>query len=361
MRRRLKLWTLVACPLLGLLLAEGIVRAIPVSVVPQPESRGLLFRVSRIPGLTFENRPGALRTTTYRDGAGGEPRVVEHRVNAQGFRGPVVEGPAPSGTFRIACVGDSHTFGAGVGEGEAWPAVLRSLAAADPAHFGEAVERVEVLNGGVNAYDTEREVLLLRHRILDLEPDLVLLQYHANDTSPRNALGWKPPFDDPLWQLAAPDRDDWVRTLRERSRLADVALDRIRSWRGARDESGLALKGYGEDEEGWTRVTRVLLDARDLLRERGIAFGVVLFPSLSSAGPHLASHAAFERVRGFCESSGIPVHDGEPDLLALARLEARSLAELRVHPHDPHAGPRAHAAFAAGVHGWLPSFLRSSP
>ena len=360
-RARTRLWVLAASLLSGLLLAEVAVRATSIDVVPQPETRGLLFRVSLAPGLTFENRPGAVRTTVYRERARGPERVVEHRVNAQGFRGPLVEGSPPPGTYRIACVGDSHTFGAGVGEGESWPAVLRALGAAEPSWFGAGVRRVEVLNAGVNAYDTRREVTLLRNRVLPLEPDLVLLQFHANDTRPRNAVGWKPPFDDPLWRLSAPDRHDWIGVLREYSRAVDVVLDRVRSRSGARDESGLSMAGYGAEDEGWIRATEALLEARDLLRARGIAFGVVLFPSLHPSGPHLASHEAFERVREFCTRADIAVYDGEPTLLALARDEGGSVADLRVHPHDPHAGPRAHAAVARGVYGWLPSLLRAGP
>src|SRR4051812_26327091 len=60
------------------------------------------------------------------------PRIVERgaTVNAMGFRGAAFAEPKRPGGYRIAVVGDSFTFGVGVGDDETLPAHLqRELAA----------------------------------------------------------------------------------------------------------------------------------------------------------------------------------------------------------------------------------------
>lgn len=363
MRPSRKLLIALLSPFAGLFLAEGLVRVMEGEAIPQPVARGILFQVSKTPGLTFENRPGATRRIEYRASIRAEPRVVEHRVNQQGLRGPLVDSEGTR-DYRILCLGDSHTFGAGVGEGETWPDVLRDLSNEEARRVKADSGPIEVLNAGVNAYDTRREVILLRDALPSFEPDMVLLQYHVNDVHARNGIGFKPGFDDWLWKLSAPDREDWIGDLRRKSKLADLLLDRVRSARGARDESGVTMVGYSDGDEGWLAVSGALIEARDLLRERDVEFAVLLFPSLLQHGKDLSSHRAFHQVAEFCRANGIKVYDAEPELIEAARGQGRSIDELRVHPHDPHAGPQAHAAFATGVLRWMreshmgPSFLR---
>ena len=72
---------------------------------------------------------------------------------------------------RLAAIGDSFTFGVGVDDGE---------------RFSESIEAdlssVEVLNFGMNGYGTDQELEVLRHEVLDYQPDVVLcVTYLGND------------------------------------------------------------------------------------------------------------------------------------------------------------------------------------
>ena len=71
----------------------------------------LLLERLRPPGLVYP--PG--RTLSYRT----HEFASEVRINALGFRGRLPEEPAPEGTLRIATIGDSFTYGWGVGDDEA--------------------------------------------------------------------------------------------------------------------------------------------------------------------------------------------------------------------------------------------------
>jgi hypothetical protein len=185
---------------LGLALVEVAVRVLDLGPVPEPVKIGASLKASEDPLLIFENWPGAVERIEYRSARDAEPRVVEMHVNAQGFRGPEVAQTKPAGTLRIACIGDSHTFGYGVADGETWPARLQELLRARfPVHG------LEVLNCGVDAYDTLQEVRWMQRRVLAFDPDLVILQYYVNDTAVRDE-GEPPPESDWLFDLAHPRR-----------------------------------------------------------------------------------------------------------------------------------------------------------
>ncbi len=343
MRTRTKLLVTLLSPLVGVLALELGFRVLGLEATPMPKTEGMLFSLSATPGLTYVNRKGAERRTEYRDKAGGEPRVVLQRINAQGFRGPQVSPAKPPGTFRIACLGDSHTFGTGVGELETWPAQLQALCEG----AGAAGRPVEVMNWGVSAYDTTREVILLRARVLEFDPDLVILQYHVNDVSPRDQIGWKPGPQDALYRWSDPAGKTWWTQLRKVSKLADWCLDRVHRYRSVRDEAGLSMEKYAADSPGWRAVCAGLVNARDLLLERGIEFRLVLFPYLLRTGEHLSSHRAFQQVSEYAAQEGIACLDGESVFAGL------DLASLRVHAHDSHANGEAYGLFSRALFDWL--------
>lgn len=337
--KRARLLITLAAPLAGILAAEGAVRVLDLRQPPWPERGGGLFRDSEDPVLIFENNPGAMKTLTYREHADGPARVLEMRVNEQGFRGPVVARERTPGTLRVACLGDSHTFGEGVVADQTWPAHLaRELA-------DTGLTPPEVMNCGVNAYDTLQEVLWMEREVLGYEPDVVLLQYYVNDTAARGLP--MPAPDDAVLSLASPHRKDWVADLRGVSRFADLVLDGLYRRRGLAVYSDLRTQLYEPENPGWLRVQDALRRARDGLAERDIAFGLVLYPFLVQRGPTLTSHDAFRIVMEFCESEAIPYLDTEAAFLA------HDVDALRVSVHDYHGNGVAHEIFAREVAAWM--------
>lgn len=322
----------------GLFLVELALRAFDLGPPPAFEREGGLFRPSEIEGARFENSPGAVERLLYRDRANSAPRVVEMRVNAQGFRGAEIALEKPSDARRIACVGDSHTFGFGVRADETWPDHLaRELAR----RFADA--RFEVMNCGVNNYDTVQEVAWLRARVLPFQPDLVLLQFYVNDAAVHGVERAQPAEPDLFLRWTDPSRDNWFSSLRRASRFADLVCDGIYRRRGLAVYSAERTRLFDEAEPGWRLVRAALCEARDALRASDIPFVVVLYPFLVREGRYLTSHRAFEIVQQFCASEGIHCIDAEPAFLA-ADLDA-----LRVSPHDYHGNANAHRIFAAAV------------
>jgi lysophospholipase L1-like esterase len=109
----------------------------------------------------------------------GHENVTNIHTNSLGFRDSEVQIPKPENVFRILVLGDSMTFGLGVMEEEAFPAVLE-----DMLNGGEKAKGVqyEIVNAGVPGYGTAQELLQYQLHGPKLNPDLVILAFlAAND------------------------------------------------------------------------------------------------------------------------------------------------------------------------------------
>src|SRR5262249_4809931 len=86
-------------------------------------------------------------------------------------RGPEFTPQKPPNTLRIVSLGDSRTFGWGWAENETYSGRLAALL---QAHLPPP-ERVEVINGGVNAWSFPQMLVFFRERALSYSPDFGLI------------------------------------------------------------------------------------------------------------------------------------------------------------------------------------------
>ena len=128
-------------------------------------------------------------------------------INAEGFRGPLVERPKPARRMRLAFLGASTTYCAqSSSERTTWPDLLiQSLGASHP-----EVE-FDYVNAGVPGYTTAESLANLRHRVAPLEPDVVVI-YHATNDLVHDARELA--FDQGLVESLEPQRrdDTWCLT-----------------------------------------------------------------------------------------------------------------------------------------------------
>jgi lysophospholipase L1-like esterase len=103
--------------------------------------------------------------------------VWEISLNSTGFRDREFPKTKQSSTFRIICLGDSWTFGANVGQQDAYPQRLQALLRQE---FSEA--EFEVFNLGVLGYSSYQGLELLKKNISELLPDLVVIAFAMNDS-----------------------------------------------------------------------------------------------------------------------------------------------------------------------------------
>jgi hypothetical protein len=101
---------------------------------------------------------------------------IHIKINSLGFRGDEFTAAKPPRTVRIVCLGASTTFSAEVSSNAAmWTHRLQELLQADYPDV-----RIEVINAAVGGYVAEDLLKVLRHRVLPLDPDLVIY-YEANN------------------------------------------------------------------------------------------------------------------------------------------------------------------------------------
>jgi lysophospholipase L1-like esterase len=103
------------------------------------------------------------------------------RNNALGFREREFSMPKTSGTFRIMVLGDSLTWGAGLGEEERYSHLLEEKLRAAVGKAGN----VEVLNFGRSATATVDQEKILASQIQVVNPDLVVVGFCVNDAQTR--------------------------------------------------------------------------------------------------------------------------------------------------------------------------------
>jgi lysophospholipase L1-like esterase len=102
----------------------------------------------------------------------GEVWGASVKINSHGIRDREYDVRKPAGTYRIAAIGDSITFGNRLAQELTYSERLEGL----------FVDRaVEVLNLGVGGYDTLQEVARLEQVGLQFDPDHVVVGYCVND------------------------------------------------------------------------------------------------------------------------------------------------------------------------------------
>lgn len=101
--------------------------------------------------------------------------------NSKGFRGKEFEKEKADSVFRIVCLGGSTTYTELVNDNEkTYPALLEKIIR-DSFNY----QNIEVINAGVPGYNSWESLINLEFRVLDLNPDLVVVYHGTNDVHPR--------------------------------------------------------------------------------------------------------------------------------------------------------------------------------
>jgi lysophospholipase L1-like esterase len=281
-------------------------------------------------------------------------------INSHGMRDYERPLEKPKRTFRILCLGDSFTLGAEVELEQCYPKVLERLLNERAAAQGDSI-RYEVLNGGVGGYGTSQELLFLKEFGLRHKPDLVLVQFYANDIRDNIA------FQD-FWVTIQPDSavsplthdvpapqahdvpasiqyasiwgepTDWPATIKtflvEHSHLYHFVRARsniIISVLGMRqltafdDFMVMAPDPSPEIEMGWDLTRALYLRMRDLLLDHQAGLAVIVVPNKAQVVRNWRYDAWVEEqqldmtkpariLQAFGNQHRTPVFDLQPDL-----------------------------------------------
>lgn len=321
----------------ALVLSEWLVRAWN----PPPPERTL-------PEVLYD--PHEVRRFDLRADQAGFTFGAPMSVDAQGFR---PNGPEPrrAGGPRIVALGDSFTFGLGVRDEQTWPAKLeRFLGTRDAAG-------VTVLNAGRISYDAFQELNLLKERLLEMEPAIVIHGLYWNDY-----MNDSPPDPDetpPVTERGYLEWDDPERRQSDRGAIRRLvngsALFHLVRGVAIRTEAGAGAGGYeaiyekvivqGEvDAVNWPVLEKFYDSLNVLAESHGFQLKVVHFPALDAVRQRrLTSHPFAVRVRAILEERDIPYLDG------FELWEKRKLGEEKYLPHNRHLNARGYRVIASAL------------
>ena len=284
------------------------------------------------PELGYRPAPGFARSAVA-----GAPALT---ITPQGARGPVdVPLGRTPGVARVVAVGDSFTFGADVGDTDAWPARVA------------AALGVEVVNLGVQGYGLDQAALRLERDAPRWRPDVVLIGWYASAAGPERLLrtwscGPKPRFVAEggtlrLVGTPVPGPDEVRAAVRSAPALGWLA--RL-AWR--------RLVPPPADDPGPRRALAVLLLDRMVaaVRQAGARPVVVFLPS---AGQPTSADYRLERdvvLAPWCSRAGVTCIDAGPRLVPEpAPADWAALAAANFLGANPHYSPLGHARVAEAV------------
>ena len=278
-----------------------------------------LFVATDEPDLGYRLRPGVDM----------EARGVHVVTNALGLRGPEVPRTPVPGTERVLVLGDSVAFGFRLEQGDTFAVRLeQELEQRDGGSF-------EVLNGGVEGYNTVNELAWLRSSLLDLHPTTIVLVFNLNDYDYGPVMG--------SMGVLTLDQSQRVKSdsLAMRSEfwllLRWLVATQGRVWIGQgpaptvtpapgdespfnpfdRFVSVLRKKYYAEPtDERWQRMVDALRDMATLCRERGIRLVVAIVPDgdqIGVASPDLTPQRKLAEV---CRTLALDCIDLQPSFAA---------------------------------------------
>ncbi len=242
--------------LIVLFLIEGVLRLANICEVA-PKQSGNLFtfiQKNKNPSMVYELKPNA---EGYLAG-----KYV--KINSQGMRSSEISLKSEN-SYRIAFLGDSITFGWGVDANESYPEI-----------FGEMLRKefnktIEILNFGVPGYVAEQQYEVLKDKVLDYNPDLLVIGNFLSNP-------------DKIWNLydtSIPIHPSIKIFFKEHSCLYNLVQDK---WKILLNKAGEIDKSpyidlYNTDSETWKNYTSTLNKISMISKESNIPVIIFILPN----------------------------------------------------------------------------------
>lgn len=101
--------------------------------------------------------------------------------NYLGFRGDYFSVKKPKGVYRIVLIGESSTYDSAINDNNKTFAVRLCNILKNKYEY----KNIEVINAGVSAYSSWESLINLEFRVLDIDPDLIIVYHAVNDVHAR--------------------------------------------------------------------------------------------------------------------------------------------------------------------------------
>jgi lysophospholipase L1-like esterase len=239
---------------------------------------------------------------------------VNMRLNDWGLRGGPVEPVLPGGR-RILFLGGSITLGWGVPEDKTVEARLEKM-------LRDSGQKVQVLNGGVGNYNTERYVSRFMTELTGLNPTDIVVQYFLRDA-----------------EDLEPGRTSFVLRNSELAVTLWIAYSRLFGQTGEKSLVEHYQNAYKPDAPGFKVAQAKLKELADYAKARHIRLYFVMTPDV-----HNLVHYEFGFIHEMMDK--IATEDGYTVVDLLPAFLGRPPQELWAMPGDPHPNALGHELMA---------------
>ena len=237
----------------------------------------------------LELKPQATAEVSCRD----SKRTIEIRTNIQGFRGAEIAIPKARGSYRIVILGDE---------------TILAPETTDEDHFVDRLANsmhqlagrpIEIVNASIPGACPLTEYLLLKQKLLSLQPDLVIVHFDWSDVADDRQLRRRMRCDSHGTPIACPHVTlqgisrplNCLDRLRQQFRLIDWGLVAAgNNWKQQINEQAATSRDLGTNAYAWLRrehpendvtVThsfRPIADLAQLSREASFKLAIVTSP-----------------------------------------------------------------------------------
>lgn len=245
------------------------------------------------------------------------------KYNSWGRREDAFDRVAPENTYRIVVIGDSITYGQGIPEEMRFTNRLSSDLAGSETQF-------QILNFGKSGANFSHHIREIK-KVLDLNPDFILLQWYVNDFEEQIAKGR------PSYRNIAPTRELHYRwhTSSALYYVLNAGWHALQNYMGMVEtyEHYMNERFLDPNSESSKRALHELRKILNLASTHDVPVGMVLFPRLR---PYLINNYPFdylhERVILVCKKNNIPYVDLREDF----KLFGSDVRRLHVNKYDAH-------------------------
>jgi lysophospholipase L1-like esterase len=242
---------------------------------------------------------------------------TEIRLNGEGLRGPDIS-PLQPGQRRILFLGGSITLGWGVAEKDTVEARLERMLATTG-------ENVQVLNGGVGNYNTERYVSRFFKELSAVHPTDIVVQYFLRDAEELPPGGGN--------------------VLLRHSELAVTLWIAYHRLLDAHGEASLVehyRRVYDPSAKGFTVMEAKLRELADYAKRNGIHIYLAMTPDVHNLVDYKLGFV-HEMMRKIAEADGYTYID------LLPAMAGHPPEQLWAMPGDPHPNAFGHELMAQAI------------
>ncbi len=216
------------------------------------------------------------------------------QVRADGSRDQGHTKSKPDGVYRILALGDSFTYGKGVGVNDTWPKKLEDKL------NGLGIGRFEVINAGLIGGTTQSELRYLRKTGVKFEPDMVILCYFLNDATDRKPqFTYVNPLEGKMQNFS-------------NNKGYSYLLYEIQKALYKREVTSDTVGWYNEQfqhSKNWNSSKKALSGIKELSDEKGFKLVVVTFPFLYELNDDYPFKEIYSQVLAFTHENDIASHD----------------------------------------------------